>query len=493
MLAGLASVACQQDKTPSVAPIYDAASVEPRNIQVSVDAAGVVQPETTVEVKSKASGEILAVHAETGDVIKAGTLLVEVDPRTPKNQLDEAQAALAAAKARLRIATTQRDRAKKLVTTGTLTQTDLEQAELEFANAQAQVVSEQVAVENARISLEDTQVRAPITGTVIEKSVEPGTVISSPMKDVSGGTILLKMADLTEVQVSAMVDETDIGKIQPGMPAQVTVAAYPNQPFQGNVLKIEPQATVVQNVTMFSVLISLKNPKGLLKPGMNADVEIKIVKRDGVPTVPTAALRTDSDIAATAKMLGMDETRLRSALGETASKSADSAEGAGTVTLGGRTLKLPPGVDAKKVMALMQKRRSGGTLSAEERETLRQVFAANGGGPGGFGGRPPGGFGGPPPGGFESGREFGGSNDAKTKVANYQFGGEYWVVAMRGGKVVPVKIKTGLTDLTNTQVVSGLSVGDKVLLLPSASLYEQQTRLQQFISNRVARSTPFGR
>lgn len=492
-MAALASVACQQQqgKAPAAAPIYDSAAVEPRNIRVSVDAAGVVEPETTVEVKSKASGEILSVHAETGDVVKAGTLLVEVDPRTPKNQLDETQAALAAAQARLQIATTQRDRAKKLVKSGTLTQTDLEQAELEYANAKAQVVSTQVAVENARIALEDTQVRAPITGTVIEKSVEPGTVISSPMKDVSGGTVLLKMADLTEVQVSAMVDETDIGKIQPGMPAQVTVAAYPNQPFQGDVLKIEPQATVVQNVTMFSVLIRLKNLKGLLRPGMNADVEISIAKRDSVPTVPTAALRTNADIPATAKMLGVDEAQLRDTLlGKAAAGASDGRGAADSVTIGGRKLELPPGVDAKQVTALMEKRRGGETLTSGERETLRRVFAANGGGrsrP-----RPPGGFAEPPPGGFEAGPGFRAGADPKTKVANYQFGGDYWVVAMRSGKTVPVKIATGLTDLNYTQVVSGLSVGDKVLLLPSASLYEQQTRLQQFISRRVARSSPFG-
>ena len=72
--------------------------------------------------------------------------------------------------------------------------------------------------------------RAPITGTIILKNVEPGTVISSPTQDVSGGTILMLMADLTSVQVRTLVDETDIGKIRPGMTTRVTVAAYPNQP-----------------------------------------------------------------------------------------------------------------------------------------------------------------------------------------------------------------------------------------------------------------------
>ena len=105
-------------------------------------------------------------------------------------------------------------------------------------------------------------------------------MITSTTQAVSGGTMLMKMADLTTVQVRTRVDETDIGKIQPGMPTRVTVAAYPNQPFDGEVLKIEPQAIVEQNVTMFSVLIKIANRGGLLKPGMNADVQIQIANRD---------------------------------------------------------------------------------------------------------------------------------------------------------------------------------------------------------------------
>jgi HlyD family secretion protein len=103
---GLALAACDE-RVQSQVPLYDDAPVEARTIEVSVEAAGVIEPETTVEVKSKASGEILAVHAETGDVVEANTLLVEVDQRTPRNRLAEAEAALVAARARRTIAETQ--------------------------------------------------------------------------------------------------------------------------------------------------------------------------------------------------------------------------------------------------------------------------------------------------------------------------------------------------------------------------------------------------
>jgi len=104
--------------------------------------------------------------------------------------------------------------------------------------------------------MEDTQVRAPNTGTVLELDAVLGTVISSPTRDVGGGTVILKMANLDTVQVQALVDETDVGKVQAGLPVTITVDAFPNRPFDGSVLKIEPQAQVNQNVTMFPVIVT---------------------------------------------------------------------------------------------------------------------------------------------------------------------------------------------------------------------------------------------
>jgi HlyD family secretion protein len=469
---------CEQPQE-SVAPLYETAPVEKQDIEVSVTAAGVVEPQTTVDVKSKASGEILAVHAETGDRVDAGALLVEIDERVPRNALAEAQASLKAAQAREKIADTQMKRAETLFDSGTLTQTDYEQAQLEFANAQAQVVSTQVALENAKIAMEDTDVRAPITGTVIEKHVEPGTVISSPTRDVSGGTLLLRMADLSTVQVRALVDETDIGKLSPGMGASVTVAAFPNQPFHGEVLKIEPQAVVEQNVTMFAVLIRLDNQSGLLKPGMNADVEISIAERSGALAVPTMALRTPSDIPATAAMLGIDAADLRRTLRGDSGADAPRPHERESIAVGGRDRELPAGVDAAEVSALLAKRRSGVALTAEDRALLEKVFRRPGAEQGSPAARD-----------VEAPTPARGGPGRPIPTTSYQFGGDYWVVAMRGGEPTPVSVRTGLTDLRYSEIVAGLNAGDQVLLLPSASLFEQQERLQTLISRRFS-SNPF--
>ncbi|MDH3505814.1 MAG: efflux RND transporter periplasmic adaptor subunit [Gammaproteobacteria bacterium] len=454
LAAVTALAACTETEPASEASIYETAPVETRPIEVTVDAAGVIEPETLVEVKSKASGEILAIHAETGDVVEAGFLLVEVDQRTPRNQLAEAEAALVAARARRGIAQTQMERAETLYGTGTLTQTDFEQSQLEFANAEADVIGKEVALENARIAMDDTEVRAPITGTIIERRVEPGTVISSPTRDVAGGSVILRMADLSSVQVRTLVDEIDIGKIRPGMTTRVTVAAYPNQPFDGTVLKIEPQAILEQNVTRFAVLIRLQNRGDLLKPGMNAEVEIQIASRESVPTIPTMALRVPDDITATAAMLGLPEEDLRGQLGDLGA-------------VAGGASRSPAGQE--QIRALFMKQRNGEALTADEQALLAQARSRRQGTGGGMGGGP----------------------GISRATAAYEFGGDFWVIAMRGGEPTPLAVRTGLTDLQYSEIVAGLSPGDEVLLLPSTSLFEQQAFLQERIQQRYGSGSPF--
>jgi HlyD family secretion protein len=309
---------------------YETVAVAKRDIRVAVEAAGQIEPALTVELKSKASGQILELSAETGQRVEAGTLLVQIDKRNPRNSLAQAEAQLEAARARRAIAEAQNRRSAKLLAERIINEVDHEQSQLELANAKADVVRSSVAVETARIQLDDTDLRAPITGTIIEKLVEKGQVISSPIMDVGGGTLMLKMADLSSVQVRALVNESDIGKITPGLAAVVTVTAFPNQPFTGTVLKVEPQASADQTVTTFAVRIVLGNESGLLRPGMNADVAILITERKGVLAIPTTALRTDRDLATSAGLVGLSEDIARAQLRENALPDQAGAS-AGTV------------------------------------------------------------------------------------------------------------------------------------------------------------------
>jgi HlyD family secretion protein len=317
------AVACSAEQISG--PVYRAVPVERRDIVVSAEAAGVIEPFVTVEVKSKASGEILEVLADSGDRVERGTLLLRIDQRQLRNSLAQAEADLEVARARLSNAEAQLRRSEKLYQAQSISETTYDEAVLDHATAKAEVVRSKAAVENAQIEMDDADVLAPIDGTVLRREVERGQVISSPTRDVAGGTVLLTMAALERVQVRTLVDETDIGKIHPGLTASVIVTAYPDRTFRGSVLKVEPESQIEQNVTMFPTLVGLDNPEGLLKPGMNCEVEIHVDRRDAVLAIPYAALRTPGDLGSAAEVLGLSPEQVRESL-EADRENATTAE-----------------------------------------------------------------------------------------------------------------------------------------------------------------------
>ena len=424
--ACLLTVGCKKE---APAPTYQAVPVERRDIVVSAQASGAIQPDTTVEVKSKASGEIQSLEVETGQQVKRGDLMVRVDPRIPRNAVAQAQADLEVAQARLTNANSQRRRADELFKSQSITEQEHEQALLDYANANAEVIRARVSLDNARDQLDDTNVRAPINGTIIEKQVERGQVISSPTNDVGGGTVLLKMADLNLVQVRTLVDETDIGKIQPGQRATVTVDAYPQRPFSGTVLKIEPQALTEQNVTMFPVLVRIDNKEGLLRPGMNSEVEIHVGRRDDVLAVPNAALRTQRDVGSAAQVLGLSSSEVQQQLAAARQRRDSTRQGTGEAS----------GDSAGRASMGASARPAGTTR---------------------------------------------GGNRTRSGRGQAGEGSQYIVFVKRDGRPTPVWIRTGLTDLDYTEVLDGLTASDSVLVLPSASLVQSQQDSRERI-NRI--------
>ncbi|MCY4571739.1 MAG: efflux RND transporter periplasmic adaptor subunit [Gemmatimonadetes bacterium] len=284
------------------------APAEVRAMRVTAESNGELEPVLKVEVKSKASGEILELFTDSGDEVEVGALLAEVDPRDVDNAYDQAQADLDVAEARMEIARKQRDRSQQLLDSAVITPREFEQAELEFANAQAGLVRAQTNLELATLRRADVRIRAPMSGTILEKLVEFGQVIQSATQNVSGGTTLFVMANLDDMRVRTFVDEQDVGQLGAGMTATVTVEAFSDRTFQGVIEKIEPQALVQQNVTMFPVIVRLDNRAGLLKPGMNAEVEILIDERGNTLAVPNNAVVQPQEVAPAAEVLGLDPT-----------------------------------------------------------------------------------------------------------------------------------------------------------------------------------------
>ena len=454
-------------KAANPASAIQTAAVTRQDLIVDVEATGVIQPINAVQVRSKASGQIIKMPVELGSRVKPGDLLVQVDPRQVTNNYNQAKAALLAAQANLTVTKTQLDRAEALAKAGVLTAPDLETAQLNYANAQSQVAAAKTNLDNAQIALEDAHITAPINGVMIEKDVSLGQVISSATNNAGGGTLLLQMADLGQVMDSTLVSESDIGNVKPGQKATVKVDAYPNRAFIGTVEKIAPEATVQQSVTMFPVLIRLDNKDGALMPGMNSDVSVLVQQRSNVLTVPNDALRTPREGAQVAEALGLDPTKvtdevktqlasLHPGAGRAApNATGDTAAGAGMIDPRDSTAGGKAAGGARTGGAAGRRSARGGAGGAAG------AASANGGG---FGAQA---------GGVSTASQFGAGSNRHTGL----------VFLAQNGTFVPRVISLGVANYDVTEVTSGLAEGDQVALVTTAMLLQAQNARQQRIKS----------
>ena len=424
----------ESDEAPAAPP--DTAAVERRDLEIRAEASGQIEPVRIVEVKSKVSGELMQLTVETGDEVKQGDLLASIDPRDVRNTYSQAAADMELARARLQTTQTQRRRAESLAKQGLLSTQDMENSRLEETNARAQLLKAQTNLELAKEKTGDVTIRAPINGTVIEKTVEQGQIIASASANVSGGTTLVKMADLATVRARALVDEVDIGRLQPGQEATVEVEAYPGRTFRGTVIKVEPQAVVEQNVTMFPVLVELSNPQRLLKPGMNAEVSIEVANREGVVAVPNGAVVSIRDAASAGAALGMDEEVVRDK------------------------------------MAALRAQRRGGRESGGGTSRGEGAGGERSGGAGwsGRGGR-----------GAEGGTA--GAGGAMAAGGGAAAPGVVFVKGADGPE--PKMVVFGLSDLDFTEVVRGIEPGTQVYLISVARLQKQQEQYTNRMRERA--------
>ena len=340
LLAGLLYlflVPADEEVPPPEIP-WKTAKVRHGKLQVKITATGVVQPNFEVEVKSKASGEVLRFPFEEGDPVKKGQLLLELDKSDEERNVARAQAELDSAMAQLKKAeinlllqktkyktdleTAQsrveesianreesKDKLKRqrnLFEEKIVAQESLDIAETSYKVNQEAVIQAQALLQVARDSVHDiavreneielaraevtraeitlaeaherlseTEIYAPINGTLIEKLVEQGQIISSGISNVSGGTPLTKVADLSRLFIMADVDETDIGAVRVGQLVAITTDAYSGKSFEGKVTRIAPKGIVENSITIFKVKIEiLGKGRRILKPMMSANVDI---------------------------------------------------------------------------------------------------------------------------------------------------------------------------------------------------------------------------
>lgn len=505
------------------------AVVERRDMEVVAESSGLVEPLRVVEVKSKASGEVLHVHFDTGDKVEKDSLLAEIDPRDVQNALAQAQADVESARVRMSTTEAQRLRLEELRKSGYVTQQEYETAVDAAATARASKVRAETNLQLARERSRDVTIRAPIAGTLLERQIQPGLIIASATSNVSGGTTLFKMADLSVMQVRAKVDETDVGQIKPGQRARVTMEAYPGRTFVGEVVKVEPQALVEQNVTLFPVLVRLDNAEGLLKPGMNAEVSIEISRRRDAITVPNAAVASLRDARSAAAAVGVPEEAVRAVMrpaGAGGSRQGGGAPGspgpggdvpasAGGENRGGGTAASTEGSGQEGDMSanaggadrgggaaasMGTDRRSGAAAGVDDTARGSSTLTnTEGTGQGGGAAASPGGTGrsgdAPASAGRGGGALQGAGQGAAGASEAAASGG--WGRGGRGGRegrqapgdtrpgivfvqgpkgLEPRRVMLGLSDWESSEVVSGLEPGEQVLLISVAQLKQQQQR-----------------
>jgi HlyD family secretion protein len=281
----------KKENTQNSFTIANQEVVKRGDLLVSVSATGKIDPIRTVELRSKASGEIIKMYVEEGDFVKKGEVLCELEQTTAQNDYEQAKADLDVAKVNLEIAEKELRRQEGLYAQKLISDQELENTRLKYEQAKSQSVRAEAALSTAKERLDDTVVRSPMDGVVIKRYVEEGQVIASGISNVSGGTLIAVVGDLNSVYIQADVDETDIGKVALGQKVKVIAEAHPEREFAGQVLRIAPMGAEVQNVTTFKVTSEVKNPERLLKAGMNATVEIVAADLKNALLIPAEAVK----------------------------------------------------------------------------------------------------------------------------------------------------------------------------------------------------------
>jgi len=334
-------------------------TVQRATVEKSVDSSGGVKSNADVEIKCRASGEVVKLPFDVSDVVKKGDLVCQLDPTDEMLEVRRAEVAVLQSRvkleqakddleeSRLNLETTRRkdesdlayakvraanlqmkaQRQQELFAQKLGSQEDLETAQTDAASAQADFLAAQIAVEELQqkaielkskeqsVALADaelqadqvaldtqkqqlayTTVNSPMDGVVTKLTVQRGTIVASGTDAINGGTAILTLSDLSELFVSAKVDESDIGQVKVGQDARIAVSAFPDRTFSGKVVRVAPVGSVDANIVTFEVIIRVLDPdRSLLRPEMTGNTTIIQERRVNVLTLPPMAVTSGKD------------------------------------------------------------------------------------------------------------------------------------------------------------------------------------------------------
>ena len=272
------------------------------DITDAVIATGTIDSLRTVQVGSQVSGTVNTVNADYNSIVHAGEIIAQLDPSIFETQVeiqqanvDRQQTEIGNQQLLVDNATLNLNRARDLFEKQLIAQQDLDAATLTASNAQAaldsarkQLVQAQAGLDQARLNLSYCTIRSPIDGVVIQRLVDPGQAVQSSMTTPQ---FFVLATSLDHLQLTASVDESDIGKVRPGQVVRFTVDTYRGRTFEGRVNSVRLNSTTTQNVVTYQTIVDVPNPDLRLRPGMTANLQIVIGTAHDVLRVPTPALR----------------------------------------------------------------------------------------------------------------------------------------------------------------------------------------------------------
>ena len=377
-------------------------------ISTSISATGTLEPVDQVEVGTQVSGDIAKINVDFNSKVKKGQIIAELDKSKLKATLTQAEIAFRSAETDYKYKESTYNRVKKLSESHSASAVELETAEYNMNSAKLSVERSQNEVNQARLNLSYATIKSPIDGVVLKRAVEVGQTVAASM---STPTLFVIAKDLSQMKVMAAVDEADIGQVKQGQRVTFTVDAFQNETFNGSVQEVRLNPTTTSNVVTYTVVITAENPEQKLLPGMTATCTIVTQEITDAIAIPVKALKfTPAD--------GTPMAEPPKGMRPPHPESGDS-------TFAGD---FPKG-DFKK-----------GDFPAP---------------PAGMG--PPLGMGSGAPGKFGPPTTFKKRADGKKPSGNL-----VWVSI--DGKAAPRPVKTGISDGVNIQILSGLSVGDSVVV-----------------------------
>ncbi|MFN5543288.1 MAG: efflux RND transporter periplasmic adaptor subunit [Betaproteobacteria bacterium] len=288
IVGGLGYHQAQKKAAESKADRYRTVTVDKGAVIQRITANGTVNPVTVVSVGTQVSGTVTKLYTDFNQQVKAGQILLELDPALIKANLAQIEATLRSAEASQRLAESTLKRNQELVRKGFISDATLEQNTRDLDVAKASVSQIKSQLDRERTNLSYTVIRSPINGIVIDRKIDVGQTVAASF---STPTLFQIAQSLEAMQIDTSIAEADVGTVKTGMPVKFTVDAYPDREFVGAIRLVRLNATINQGVVTYNVIADTTNENQLLKPGMTAQVSFVAAQRDDVIRIPTAALR----------------------------------------------------------------------------------------------------------------------------------------------------------------------------------------------------------